>query len=469
MSGGDSGLVVRKTFIVDPQKYEENQQAIAKAEERLRQMKANNEQGKRNYEQLQLEELRKKIEEGEEAKRKLAELTASATPLLTFHDPASGGPTYNFSQDYSSHVSPAPSARIEEIPSPKTQQSDTFYQTQGNNYHGNYQGHNGTQYSPYPNQQPQSTYYYYQNGQSGSSSTAFTGNHYTQPPQPHFSQPIIAPPAPQFMPQQTYPPAPQPRPQAYSHLQWDPRTFPSSAGAQMQSRPSPTPPYPQPNGHQSQTPHTSQMPHTSRSQPPNPPQSQSQQSHPQHLDQRVSQRASQPREQPPAADQRNAGNSHAQNPQRQPSVPQPSVPSQNPPPPPSQSNLRPQGPSQSLPPSAQPPHRPAVVSAQPKPPPQSDSQQSQTQKEKQLPSQSHKTLPRPRATGCLRSHLIPTLRRNRHRLRCRPRSQPHRTLTQRLLSPKLCPQQRSRHLPRQRLLHCLRAVRCPTRSRLSKT
>ncbi|KAJ7118551.1 hypothetical protein C8R43DRAFT_94977 [Mycena crocata] len=135
MSSGDSGVVVH-----NEDTYKANRARIQKMQEYIDAANALNEQGKRNFDQMEAE-LQNKIREGEEAQRMLAALQ-HAKPLLTYHDSDSQPPSSNFSLPLTNYAptqtSPGPSARIEEVTDRNhtTEQSSAFYQP---NYGQGYQ------------------------------------------------------------------------------------------------------------------------------------------------------------------------------------------------------------------------------------------------------------------------------------------------------------------------------------------
>ncbi|KAJ7129199.1 hypothetical protein C8R44DRAFT_72406 [Mycena epipterygia] len=164
MSSGDPRMVIHSDVA-----YATNRERIEKMQEFINRANAINEQGKRNYDQIS-NELKRKIQEGEEAQRMLAALQSS-TPLLTYHDSelqpptsTSNVPLLSFPPTY---VSPVPSARIEEVPSPdrhhqpntqqsNNQQSSSYYQpTYASNYDARFYSGNSN-YQPYEQSRPSS-------------------------------------------------------------------------------------------------------------------------------------------------------------------------------------------------------------------------------------------------------------------------------------------------------------------------
>ncbi|KAJ6561457.1 hypothetical protein DFH09DRAFT_1159994 [Mycena vulgaris] len=246
MSGGDQPMVVHSD-----EAYRMNKERLEQMQDYLNAANAVNEQGKRNYDQL-ADELQRKIREGEEAQRMLAALQ-TGRPLLTYHEPEASNSNLLPLGYPPARVNPAPSARIEEVPSPgrhpKMQQSDTFHQPNYVQSHAQNSSEPHQSYRPY--EQPRPNPHFSGQSQNESSSSNLHGAlgqqpqaqqnrySYTAPQQPHQSssrsqthtQPRETPP---FIPPQNVPSdsRPHPQPQAGPSSQSNHRLQPYSYSQQ---------------------------------------------------------------------------------------------------------------------------------------------------------------------------------------------------------------------------------------------
>ncbi|KAK7062224.1 hypothetical protein R3P38DRAFT_691380 [Favolaschia claudopus] len=144
MSGGGQRPVVH-----DDNTYLNNKKQLERMQAMLNQANAINEEGKRNFEQME-NELKRKIQQGAEAQRQLEALRNQRR--IGYHGAVSDNQGLSFPLP-GANTSPAPSARIEEVRSHDHRQSTSHHSNYPENYY----------HQPY--QQPQSNNYMTQNAQ----------------------------------------------------------------------------------------------------------------------------------------------------------------------------------------------------------------------------------------------------------------------------------------------------------------